>query len=72
MTYVLVMEPKNGIGDGEVVLDDSLAVLLTLGSQLWKHYTAAEQKARRITVGTAVTSEDGDLLAIDTVEEVWE
>ena len=71
MTYVLVMEPKNGIGDGEVVLDDSLAVLLTLASQLWKHYTAAEQKARRITVGTAITK-DGDLLGIDTVEEVWE
>ena len=71
MTYVLVMEPKNGIGDGEVVFDDSLAVLLTLGSQLWKHYTAAEQKARRIIVGTAVIV-NGDLLAIDTVEEVWE
>lgn len=72
MTYVLVMEPKNGIGDGEVVLDDSLPVLKKLAGELWVHYTAAEQKARRITVGTAVTSEDGDLLAIDTVEEVWE
>ena len=71
MTYVLVMEPKNGIGDGETIFDDSLAVLLTLGSQLWRHYTAAEQEARRITVGTAITK-DGDLLGIDTVEEVWE
>ena len=71
MTYVLVMEPKNGIGDGEVVLDDSLAILKKLAGELWAHYTAAEQKARRITVGTAITK-DGDLLGIDTVEEVWE
>ena len=74
MTYVLVVEPKDGMGrngDGTVVFDHSLQDLKRLAGVLWSHYTAAEQKARRITVGTAITK-DGDLLGIDTVEEVWE